>query len=65
MNTLTRVFVAGTIGSFVASWAEPKVLPHLPQSLKTESTAKFTHAAITGLSGVAVYYGLGKLGVGA
>lgn len=62
MSPTTKVFVAAAFGSFVASWAEPKLLPKLPDSLKTEGTAKITHAAIAGASAALVYYGLGKLG---
>lgn len=65
MSSLTKAFVSGALGSFVASWAEPKILPHLPESLKTASTAKITHACVAGASAAACYYGLGKLGVGA
>lgn len=64
MTSMTKVFVAGAIGSFVASYAEPKVLPHLPESLKGPSTSKVTHAAIAGASAALTYWGLGKLGVG-
>lgn len=63
MSTTTKVFVAAAAGSFVASWAEPKVLPHLPDQLKTGGVAKATHAIIAGLSAAATYYGLSKLGV--
>jgi hypothetical protein len=63
MTAITKVFIAGTIGSFVASWAEPKIVAHLPESLKTPTGAKVTHAAIAGASAAASYYALGKLGV--
>ena len=65
MTSMTKVFVAGALGSFVASWAEPKVLPMLPESLKGPSTAKITHAAIAGASAAVTYWGLGKLGIAA
>lgn len=63
MTVTTKVFIAAAAGSFVASWAEPKILPKLPDSLKTPGMAKITHASIAGASAAAVYYGLGKLGV--
>lgn len=65
MGTTTKVFVAAGAGSFLASWAEPKILPKLPDSLKTTGMAKAVHATIAGASAALVYYGLGKLGVAA
>lgn len=62
---LTKVFLSGVAGSFVASYAEPKITPHLPDSLKTPNMAKATHATIAGLSAAASYWALGKLGVSA
>lgn len=63
MNTLTKVFIAGTTGSFLASWAEPKIVGKLPESLKTPTGAKVTHAVIAGGAAMVAYWGLGKLGV--
>jgi hypothetical protein len=63
MSALTKVFIAGMAGSFVASYAEPMIVSKLPDSLKTPTGAKITHAAIAGGSAMAVYYTLGKLGV--
>jgi hypothetical protein len=65
MTSVTKVFVAGALGSFVASWAEPKILPHLPESLKSPSASTFTHAAVAGMAAAVTYWGLGKLGVAA
>lgn len=63
MSGVTKVFIAGAAGSFIASWTEPKVVAKLPESLKTPTGQKVTHAAIAGLSAAAAYWGLGKLGV--
>lgn len=63
MSTVTKVFIAGTIGSFVATWAEPKIVAKLPDSLKSPTAAKVTHAAIAGGAAAFAYYGLAKLGV--
>jgi hypothetical protein len=63
MTAITKVFIAGATGSFVASWAEPKIVAKLPDSLKTPTGAKVTHAVIAGGSAAVCYYALGKLGV--
>jgi hypothetical protein len=63
MSTTTKVFLAAGAGSFLASWAEPKIVPKLPAQLQTGGMAKATHAAVAGASAALVYYGLGKLGV--
>jgi hypothetical protein len=55
MSTTTKVFVSAAAGSFLASWAEPKILPKLPESLKSPGMAKATHAIIAGGSAAAVY----------
>lgn len=62
MHGLTKVFIAGTAGSFVASYAEPKIVAALPASMKTPTGAKVMHAVIAGLSAATVYYGLGLIG---
>jgi hypothetical protein len=63
MSTTTKVFISAGAGSFVASWATPKILPKLPASLQTGGPLKATHAVIAGGSAALCYYGLSKLGV--
>jgi len=63
MSTTTKVFISAGLGSFVASWAGPKITPKLPESLQTGGMAKATAAFIAGASAAATYYGLSKLGV--
>lgn len=63
MHGVTKVFISGFGGAFVASWAAPKIMPHLPQSLQTGNMLKVTNAVIAGGSAAAVYYLLGATGV--
>ena len=63
MSTTTKVFLAAGIGSFAASYAEPKIVAKLPDSLKTKNMAMVTHAVIAGGAAALSYYGLSKLGV--
>lgn len=63
MTSITKVFIAGAAGSFVASWAEPKIVAKLPDSLKTATGAKVTHAVVAGGAAALSYWGLGKLGL--
>lgn len=65
MSTTTKVFLSAGLGSFVASWVTPKIVPKLPAQLQTGAAAQATHAVIAGLSAAATYYGLAKLGVAA
>lgn len=61
---LTKVFFSGVAGSVVASYAGPKITPHLPDQLKSSpNMAKATNAVIAGGSAVFCYWALGKLGV--
>jgi len=62
MHGVTKVFVAGFGGAFLAQWAGPKITPHLPQSLQTPTMAKVVNAAIAGGSAAAVYFALGEVG---
>jgi hypothetical protein len=63
MSAVSKVFISASLGSFVASWAEPKIVARLPDSLKTPTGATITHAVVAGLSAGATYWGLGKLGI--
>ena len=63
MTAITKVFIAGAAGSFIGSWAEPKIVARLPDSLKTPTMAKVTHAVIAGGAAATAYWGLGKLGI--
>ncbi len=63
MSTTTKVFISAGLGSFVASWAAPKIVPKLPESLRTGAMAKATHAVLAGASAALTYYGLTKVGV--
>lgn len=63
MSTTTKVFISAGLGSFVASWAGPKIVPKLPATLQTGAMATVTHAVLAGASAAATYYGLSKLGV--
>lgn len=61
MHALTKVFISGALGSFVGSWAEPMITPHLPASLVTPTMGKIVHASISGASALAVYYVLDQV----
>jgi hypothetical protein len=59
MHGITKVFVSGFGGAFLAQWAGPKITGALPESLKTPTMAKVVNASIAGGSAAAVYYALG------
>lgn len=61
MHGVTKVFVAGFGGAFVAQWCGPMITSALPASLKTETMAKLVNATIAGGSAAAVYYALGAV----
>ena len=63
MHGVTKVFIAGFGGAFVATWAAPKIMPHLPASLQTGTMLQVTNGVIAGGSAAAVYYLLGAAGV--
>lgn len=63
MSTTSKVFLSASLGSFVAAWAGPKVIPKLPAQLQTGAMLKAVTAGIAGASAALTYYGLTKVGV--
>lgn len=61
MHGVTKVFLAGFGGAFVAQWVGPTITAQLPESLKTATMAKVVNATIAGGSAAAVYYALGAV----
>lgn len=61
MHGITKVFLSGFGGAFVAQWVGPKVTGSLPESLKTPTMAKVVNGVIAGGSAAAVYYLIGAV----
>lgn len=55
MGELAKVFLAASIGTVLGAYAEPLIVPRLPQSMQTPLVGKIVHASIAGGSTVAIF----------
>lgn len=62
MSEIVKVGICAGLGVAAGSFLEPKIVPHLPASLQTPTTAKLVHAAIAGGAAMLAYFVVRKVG---